>query len=283
MHSDKLKKLIELADKANAQDDRNIQGVLEVLSITWDDSLAEDIEQILMLKALPSLQDPFHPNPNLKGRFRIGSTQESWFGLTSEEINQNLLLVGRSGAGKTNLFYNIMTKFIDNNIPFLAIDFKKDYRHLIREYPDTLVIPWNAFKFNVLKPPKDTSPHIWAQTLTEVFSHSQALLSGSKNFLIDNIINLYDLYGVFEGKNNYPTFFELLEILESKKYSLVTRDASYLQVLKNRVNATILTIGKILDCETGFSFPDLLKKNVVLELDGLMDDTQNFLVEIILT
>jgi len=283
MFSDRLKKLFQLAQKANLQDDKQIQTALKVLSVVWDEDLAKDIEQIIMIKGYQSLKDPFHPYPKLKGEIKIGHSNGNWFGLQRKEINQNILVVGRSGSGKTNLFYSLIKQYIDNNIPFWAVDFKKDYRHLIKEYPEILVIPWTSFKFNPLKPPHGIKPTIWAQTLTEVFCHANALLAGSKNFLLDNIIDLYKMYGVFEGKNNYPSFIELSQKLESIKFSLASREASYLQVIKNRVRATIHTIGNILDCEKGFPIEKLLERNVVIELDGLMDDMQNFLLEVLLT
>ena len=45
---------------------------------------------------------------------------------------------------------------------------------------------------------------------------------------------------------------------------------------------TLLSLGDVLDCSKGFSLEKLLDKPVVLELDGMMDDTQNFFVEILL-
>jgi hypothetical protein len=275
--------LFELAKEGNLQENLTVKRVLRSLSISWDDCVAEDLESLLLYHVAPrKINDPFYPSPVFQGEFEIGITQSHRIGVSRQQLTQGMLVVGRSGAGKTNLFYYLMRQCIDRNIPLLSIDLKKDYRHLIGEYPDLIVIPWEYLRFNPLKPPEGVAPIRWLQDFTEVFGHANALLSGSKDFVMMQLHKLYELYGVFEGSDAYPSMLEFQEILNKAKYSLVTKDARYLETVRNRVNATLLALNNVFDCSDGLPVSELLKRNVIIELDGLMEDFQNFIIEILL-
>ena len=277
MKSRQIQRIVNIAEKMNLLKDKGVRNLITSLSIDWDKDLAEDLEQALIHKSLPRLiDDPFYPYPKLHGEILVGLTPSSHFGLTKQQINQNMLVVGRSGSGKTNLFYNIMEQFIENKIPWLAIDFKKDYRHLAKNH-DVIVISHEKLKYNPLQPPANVSRERWMQIFADVFCHANALLSGSKNFLLENLQNLYKMYG-----DNYPSFHDLKDILNQPR-KMNSKITWYLETVKNRVNSTLISIGDMLDCEEGYPIEELLKRNVVLELDGVAEDVQNYIVESLLS
>lgn len=254
---------------------------MSALSIDWDDELAECTEQLLMKRALPSFEDPFWPYPDINGEFTLGSTGIEKVGVDRDTLTQGMLVTGRSGAGKTNLFIVLMGQMIENNVPFIAFDFKQDFRHLIREYENVVAIPHKRFRFNPLKPPEGVGPDRWMGTFADVYCHSNALLQGSKNYLLKHINDLYRRWGVFDGNKEYPTMHDLaFSFNQGRKIS--SKNAWYHDTVKNRIQASIISEGSIFDCETGFSIPDLLNKNVILEMDGMMEDVQNFMVEMLL-
>jgi type IV secretory pathway VirB4 component len=78
---------------------------------------------------------PFEqPSGNeVDGQVRIGTVKNTNvpFSLNLDEINQHLLITGRVGSGKTTIIYLIMMELLKAGIPFLAFDFKQDYRHLL--------------------------------------------------------------------------------------------------------------------------------------------------------
>ena len=275
--------LFELAKECRMHENITVKRTLQVLSGCWDDDIAEDLEQLLVYRVLPRRTDnPFHPEPQLEAEIMLGESGVGNTGVSREQLTQGMLIVGRSGAGKTTLLYSLFRQFITSNVPVLAIDFKKDYRHLVRAHQDLIVIPWEYLRFNPLKPPEGVSPIRWLQDFAEVFSHSNALLSGSKNFFMIHLYKLYEMYGMFEGKDAYPSVFEFQELLGDAKYSLVTKDARYMETVRNRIDVLTLALGKVLDCSDGFPLSELLEKNVVIELEGLAEDVQNFLIETIL-
>jgi hypothetical protein len=167
--------------------------------------------------------------------------------------------------------------------PFWSFDVKQDYRHLINEFDDLLVLPWTELKFNPLVPPPGVPPRRWAQVFSEIYGHATSLLSGSKNYLFKSIVELYRLYDLFdECSPPYPSMHELEAVLASDNISYVRKTANYRDTVLNRVEAMNLGAGTIFDCSEGYSLEDLLQRDVVFEFDGVNRDVQNFLMEVLL-
>ncbi|ELZ88149.1 putative ATP-binding protein [Haloferax volcanii JCM 10717] len=191
---------------------------------------------------------------------------------------RHLLAVGQSGSGKTTLFFNLLGQV---GVPFWVFDLKRDYRPLARQ-DQVLVLPWSELKLNPLRPPSGVSPRRWAQVFSEIFGHATSLLSGSKNYLLKKIIELYDLYGLFEEVSGpYPGLHELQLLVENDSMSYVRTAADYRDRLLNRLEAMNLTAGTVFECSQGPTIEELLDRRVVFEFDGLSRDVQNFLMEIL--
>jgi hypothetical protein len=281
MNYKKMENLVELASRMKAVKPE-IDQLLDSLAFCWDEELAETVEQVLIYRAMPALKDAFQPFDSITGEFTLGNSPAGIIGLERKQLMQGLLVVGRSGAGKTNLFTLQMCQLRNAGVPFMAFDFKQDYRHMLREYQDIIIIPWKQFRFNALRPPDGVGPDVWLQVFSDVYSHSMALLLGSKSYLLKHLHELYDKYGVFDGTDSYPSMHELAGLLAANGRPRTAKEAWYRSTVMNRLEATVLTIGCILDCETGFDLASLLDRYVVLEMDGMMEDMQNFLVEILL-
>lgn len=232
--------------------------------------------------------DPFSPNPSgeeVIGQILIGKVRQTDvpFGLNLEELKEHTLITGRSGSGKTTIIYLIMLQLLQRGIPFLAFDFKQDYRHLLKYKTDVHVFNWQNLKFNPLRPPTGCDPVIWMQAFTNVFAQAYWLRAGSKGLIQQHIKKLYTDYGVFEGKEAYPSLHDLLQSVEKhvleRKYG---REAGFMESTKNRVDECIVPLSKMFDCGKGFPIEDLLDKTVVFEFDGLLSENQIFLATIIL-
>jgi hypothetical protein len=231
--------------------------------------------------------NPFEPNPTnaaVDGELKLGNVRHSGasFGLNLDELNEHVLIAGRAGAGKTTLIYIILIQLLKLGVPFWAFDFKQDYRHLART-GKVLVFNWDSFRFNPLRPPLNVNPQVWMQAFTNVFCQVYWLLSGSKGIILEHVKNLYQDYGVFSGSDVFPSMFDLLESLKQhrleRKYG---REAGFLESSQNRVNECLLSLGVMLGCDKGFSTEELLGKNVVFELEGLLAENQAFLLNILL-
>jgi hypothetical protein len=200
-----------------------------------------------------------------------------------EELNQNTFLTGRAGSGKTTesrvLAYQLMPL-----VPCWFFDFKRDYRHFLQYTKDLLIFRWKDFRINPLRPPPGTDPVEWIQIFADIFCISFALLAASKALLANLLYELYELYGVFKGSDVYPTILDLHEKLEKeeKVKGLSYDKRGYLARLDNKAAVCATITRDIFDCDEGYSLEMLLQKNIVFELDGLMDELQTLFVNTLL-
>ncbi len=222
---------------------------------------------------------------DIAGPINYGSLAETSekAGLFPEELNQHLLVAGRSGSGKTNLLRILFLQLL-NSYPCWFIDFKQDYRHFLNFTKDLLVFRWKDFKFNPLRPPPGTDPLKWIQIFSDVFCLSFSLLAASKNLLLEVIHELCNLYGVFNGSGTYPSVIGLHEMLgrKERQKGLSFDQKGYIARTRNKTSGLSLLHKGIFDCDQGYRLEDLVCKNVVFELDGLTDEIQTLITSLIL-
>ena len=259
--------------------DGELRKLLEAAIASNNELLLKRAGRLVAVQDLRGQEFPFNRSEMLSGSVELG---QSWNGfpvrLYEEDLTQHLLAVGQSGSGKTTLFYNLYESV---GVPVWFFDLKQDYRHLASR-DDLLVLPWSKLRLNPLRPPNGVSPRRWAQVFSEMFGHSTALLSGSKNYLLKSVIKLYRAYNLFEEVSEpFPSLFELQALIEADSMSYMRKSSNYRDTVLNRLEAMNLTAGTVFDCSQGYDLEELLRQDVVFEFDGLSRDVQNFLMEIL--
>lgn len=226
-------------------------------------------------------KDPFIPYDTYPGRFRLGTNpDEEPVGLTAEEFNEHLLLVGRTGAGKTTFFYNLMDLCVGEQVPYMVFDFKSDYRHLAR-HRDLLVVNWRDLKINPLQPPPGVQVGKWAEVLADTISHSLGFLQGSESYLLNKLNSLYSMYDTDRGE--YPSLFELRELVKADPVPMASPRFNYKERMVNRLTMATGFSGRVFDCSTGQPIEDLLDWNVVFELKEPNQYVTNLVTELLVT
>ena len=200
-------------------------------------------------------------------------------GIFLKELNQHLLILGRAGAGKTNLIFILFYQLF-LQISCWFFDFKKDYRQLLQYTNNIFVFRWQKLKINPLRPPEGTDPVKWIQVFSDIFCVSFGLMGASKNVLVETIYELYELYGVFKGSDTYPSVLDLNEMFARKvKRKGIPNDLmGYLIRILNKIGPFCMIMRDVLDCDRGYSLEDLIKSHLIFEFDGLTEEFQTFLV-----
>ena len=122
----------------------------------------------------------------------------------------------------------------------------------------------------------------WTMVLSEILSHATDLLSGSKNYILNHVLELYKEYNLFRERSEpYPSLFELRELMEADKVNYVRKTSNYRDTVLNRVDPMTQVTGPIFDCSKGYNIEELMQRNVVFEFGGLNRDIQNFIQEIL--
>ena len=280
--------MVKLAKDGDALHNERLINRMLVLAHQWDRSFGPSLERSLLVKkAGKDLSGIPYSTP--RGRQIEGELARvafvgggRVFGLTEERCRMHLLLAGQSRIGKTQTIYIIVSE-LSKSKNILIFDFKRDYRGLVRIIPNVVVLRWSDLKINPLAPPPFVEPREWMQIFSDLFSQAFGLLYGSNFYLQKNVKELYRIYRVNSGSGDYPSLFDLAQMLESKRVSArVPKD--YQERVKNRVEEILDSLDSVVDCSLGYPLEDLLlEKNVVLELDGLSRFISIFLVNLLLS
>lgn len=271
--------LLRLAEQAGIHDDPLLQLLLRTANRSPSNCLAEKAQQSARNRILRQFQYPFtEETPRVSSftpKIYLGKTQRYSrpYYLPLEELTGHQLTIGITGAGKTTLHFNTIDQLL---VPFWVFDLKQDYRHLIRQRDDILVLPHEILRFNPLEPPLGVEDEIWAATFAEIFCGTFDLLEGSSSFLRPLLKELY------QDKDEPPTLFELERRVNEPGINFVLPVAKFQNRITWRIKGLRSDTHKITNCRKGYPIHNLLKRNVIFEFDGLPTTTQNFLMEILL-
>ena len=220
------------------------------------------------------------------GRVCYGESPSLPFGLREREWIQHIGVFGRSGSGKTNLGFLIVLALMVKQKPFLIFDWKRNYRDLLTRCSDILVFTAGRdicpFYFNPLIPPEGTSPSVWLKKLIEIIAHTYFLGEGVKYLLQQALDKTYKEFGLYDGKTDvYPTMADVLILLESLRPK--GRQAEWMSSTLRAISTLCFgEFGNILNVRKPFPMQELLKRNVILELDALTNSDKTFLIEALL-
>jgi len=209
------------------------------------------------------------------------------FGLRENEWLRHVGIFGTTGSGKTNCAFLLLRELAAKKKPFLIFDWKRNYRDLLsfNEFRGLKIYTVGrdiaTLFFNPLIPPEGTQPETWLKKLIEVLCHAYFLGEGVAFLLQKAIDKVYSDFGVYDGAEEFPTFLDVLALLE--KMEVKGRKALWM-------DSTLRTLGvlcfgefsRILNVRKPFPLADLLKGSVVLELDALTNSDKTFFIEALL-
>ncbi len=289
---EKLRKLASI-DKAAAKrnwlfylsgegEDRGLAD--DLIDVHLDNQIGKNYQERIFLKP---------PKPKFcQGTYRLGQiiyppeNDFGSFGLREEEWIRHMLIVGMTGAGKTNLAFHILENLRRHKKPFLVFDWKRNYRDL-KQRPvfselivHTVAADTTPFFFNPLLPPPGCQPGHWLMKLVDVIKHAYFVGDGVEYLLRDAIDRTYAISGLYSGEIDRPPLFSTVKDLVAKKPlqgRMSLWKASAMRVLESLCFRHGL--GPVVNCAGEFDYQQFLASNVVLELDALSDVDKVFLIE----
>lgn len=234
------------------------------------------------------------PSPEkLAGEYHLGDAiypdkEYAKFGLREHEFIKHILIAGMTGTGKTNLMFQILRQLVKHGKPFLIFDWKKSYRDLknLSGFEDVKIIEIGSkecgFRFNPLIAPAGVDPKHWMAMLVDVIKHAYFVAHGLEYFFRKGIDYLYEQFGIYEGKQDHPTFIDLEKTLQ-REY-VKGRETLWMSSAKRVLASVTLSgvLGETLNVRRQDDIADLLDHKVVLELDNLPAIERVFFVESLL-
>jgi hypothetical protein len=250
-----------------------------------------------MLKNQIFLEPP--KKEQVAGEYPVGivsyaNTDLHTFNLRENDWQRHICITGMSGSGKTTLAYQLLKNLIDKDKPFLVMDWKKSFRPLMTISDDVLLFTIgndtisNGFRININRPPKGVPPKEWISIITDVVIESFNASHGTATILSDVLDQAYHDFKVYEGSENYPTWYQIMDRL-SEMEADKTRSKRETEWIASAIRiAHSLTFGDYGKCvntkgmnETNVE--ELLKNKVVFELYSLNTSQKKFFCEFILT
>lgn len=183
---DKLQELMERVDESDAR----VEKVVQTAAV--DREFYADMRSQYQRKAAQfATKGAYYPYTDLAGEVMLGVDPDGRpLGVSRRQLNEHMLVVGRTGAGKTTFFYNVIDACNEKGLPVLMFDFKNDYRDVAGEL-DLSVMNWRELKFNPLQPPPGVADERWAEALAQTWAHAMGFMTLSKTHFLNKLRELY--------------------------------------------------------------------------------------------
>lgn len=268
-----------------AKDTKEASDTRSIIRLLADSEIGIDFQESIRLPPPLSVK--------LSGEYNLGTaiypeSDFSQFGLREQEFIKHILVAGITGSGKTNLVFHLLRQFHKHNKPFLVFDWKRSYRHLrqLAEFKNLRVIqvgnPKTEFHFNPLIPPPSVHPKHWMAMLIDVMKHSFFVSYGPEYFFRKGLDHLYEQFGIYQGKTDYPTFDDLQKLL--RKEFVRGREILWMSSARRVLAALTFPglLGDVLNVRKQHGLAELLSGPVIFELDNLATIEKVFFVESLL-
>ena len=250
---------------------REIEELLTILAIKRQGMMIGD--ERLVLDA---------PPPGLigQGEFTIGNVEYPGlppypFRIARNELLRHVFVLGPTGTGKSTLLLNLLLQLCTARVPFMAFDFKRNYRCLLAATQHVIVCTVGRetapLQINALVPPRGVQLDEWASALADIISTSYLLLQGARNVLKTALLQAARAQGGTLGHAH-----TLLRVaLDASKAG--SRRYGWLES-SNRALEELTTgqFGRSLNATSGTPVEDVLDRAIVVELHGLGDDQKRF-------
>ena len=242
---------------------------------------AERMIDLLIAKNIPGLKadQVLLPPPEadvLSGDYPIGDAiyagkAHGMLGVREGEWIRHCGIFGKTGSGKTTLAFRILREFCRKGKPFLIFDYKRNYRDILKhpDFRDEEILVFTVgrkvvpFQFNPKRGPPGVEEYVWTKQLAQIIEKVYLLGPGANDVFMESA----DM-GTFEEMKN--------RVLKQRKKA---RELLWWASVKRTLNAiTYPGLGEVVNCESGYSIPDLLRRKVILELDGLSNSDQGFII-----
>jgi len=194
--------------------------------------------------------------------------------LKEEDFIKQIGIFSITGGGKTNVGMLLALQLLKKKIPFMAIDWKRQWRSILSlsDFPnikdvkvytigrDVIPFLWNPFR-----PPPNIDYKTWISAIAECLEKSHLGGLGVADFFI----RIYEKLFAERKDENYPNFYDGLRELQNIKVG--GREFLWWQSAKRIFKSfTFGPASKSFNARNPIKLEELLEKPVILELDQEM-------------
>lgn len=219
-----------------------------------------------------------------RGEYAVGEVSYPSLGSYPWRVGRNELLrhcflLGPTGTGKSTLILRLLEELLRDGQPFIAFDFKRNYRCLLRSSLGSGVVVLSLGRevapaeLNAMQPPPGIGFEEWVEGLSDIICESYLLLHGARSVLKESLLAARREHG--DGASLRDAHALLAAELEGTKAG--SRRYGWLEsATRSLEELTKGAFGRALCAVDPVPLSWLLSTPVVFELEGLGDDQKRF-------
>jgi hypothetical protein len=252
-----------------------------------DEKTRHLLEHHIASEAHRRLRDPggfllsLPPRERATGRFDLGMIrydEPRWpVGLRADELVQHVGIYGRSGAGKTNVLFHLLSQFAQQRVPFVFLDWKRTGRHLLPLLHERIKVytpgrDLAPFSFNPLLAPPGFDPALYAHHVVDLLARSYTLGDGATSLIHKALLAL---------AHDKIVATPALVLAHVQSVPDQERVRGW-KISAIRALESLLATGLVsTPADQERTISALLHQSTILELDGLSASTKEFLVPLV--
>lgn len=219
-----------------------------------------------------------------RGEYTLGEVSYPLLGSYPWRVGRNeclrhLFVLGPSGTGKSSFILRLLEEFLRDGQPFMAFDFKRNYRCLLRSPLGSRVVVLSLGRdvapaeLNAMQPPPGIGFEEWVEGLSDIICESYLLLHGARNVLKESLLAARREHGVSATLRDAHALLAA-DLAATKSGS---RRYGWLEsATRSLEELTKGAFGRALCAVDPIPLSWLLATPVVFELEGLGDDQKRF-------
>lgn len=221
------------------------------------------------------------PQQTAKGPVEIGTIlydQDKWpLGLSKGELLQHLVVLGRSGSGKTNIVFHLLQQLAGQQVRFIFLDWKRTARHLLPSFPGTALYTAGRsirpFDLNPFVPPPGLEWRVYVNQVVDILADAYDLGEGAKAILEQALLSAHRSLG------RPPSVQEATEELAR------IPDRERVRGWKISTERALLSLSGLWNSQDPTAqeraIRTLMERNSVIELNGLSQSAKALLVPLL--
>lgn len=222
------------------------------------------------------------PQQNAKGEISLGTVlydRPKWpMGVNRGELLQGMSIFGRSGSGKTNLVFHILTQLARKGIPFLFLDWKQTARHFLPllQQRANVYTPGRSLSplpFNLFAVPPGIDAAVYRTHLVDVISDAFTLGEGARSLIQRALTEIAQEQAIIQIEDVIKRIEGMPAQQRQAGWKVTALRALGSIKLSGLAPAIEITEGQIAQCFFG--------KSTVVELDSLGHSSRKMLVPLL--
>jgi len=203
--------------------------------------------------------------------------------LPVNHLGQHAVILGATGVGKSTDLVAIGVQAVALGVRIMFVDrYKQEFRQLTRHLPNLLVFDHKSLAWNPLQVHAPLTPFDTIDKFVGTFVKSNSLLDGGENMLRKAVHELYRILGIFDGSQNYPTLYDVLEYIQALRFRPGARRLGFQESLINRLEAYLAECPELYSYRQGLPIEQIGALSFVLETGAMAERHARFLTSDIL-